>query len=739
MSERLQRLLLENQKNQRKQSIRQMIGYVTDDSPFTVRLRGKERDDLVYLAGYLPMIGDRVLVLQKGAEPPIVLGKLGGGAAASSSPNSISVIEFFGHSGIYGGASNETRGMDTRLASIYGAEAINRSRGGARLSWHEGTSIHGGWAHLYRYVNPGTYDKAPYDAKREAVVIWFGENDLATLGPPATNLSPYTWALKAVISRVRAATVFEETDASVTYPTGTWSNNDGGDLDGSSNLLFASGAAYKSASSGTISVAVPSDFPGGNVALAFLSGSGGEGASLTFTVDGVAAGSLDTRNTNAKDYLTGSNAKATPAVKRFTGLSAGSHTIVATITAVQTACLFDGWWIEAPDPPIVVVPGGWETDTSVPLFQFFDLGGFPYVPVAGDVATMDGLTEDICDEFDEDVIFVEVNSVLNRDPVNFADDHIHPSDRGHALVAVEIAAAIDTRAKTRIAQAKSKAIAPYISSTAYDSDRNVIESVSPTAVPLTLRGRRSGDQFDPLLDLDGAGSFPHLRISRNVATEDDVYLAVADAAAQVLDDTEAGDTALAVADNTKAVRIGVYGEPAELVIDDAGVTTPTTPTTASHVATKGYVDGLVSYTRWCPPYVGAVAVGTSPTANTAYFAELVIPHSGTITGVEFRPQNATGNVKAILYNAGGTIVARTTTGVALAGSGLGAQQKVAFASAYAAVPGVYHLGLAFNNAGSTYVSILTHRGGTVGSSYTTPVNITPPTNMSPTLPYMHLY
>jgi len=150
------------------------------------------------------------------------------------------------------------------------------------------------------------------------------------------------------------------------------------------------------------------------------------------------------------------------------------------------------------------------------------------------------------------------------------------------------------------------------------------------------------------------------------------------------------------------------------------------------------IEGPHNIKRWCPPFVGTTTT-SSPTANNAYFAEVFVNGTGIVSGVEFRPANTTGQVKAILYNRSGTILAKTTTGVNLAGAATGQQQQVAFSSAYQITPGLYYIGLAFNNGSSSYISFSgTPRGGTVGSSYTTPVNITPPTNFA-TVPYMHTY
>lgn len=573
----------------------------------------------------------------------------------------ISVIEFYGHSGVYGGAS-AMNGTDTKTANFFNAEAVNRSRGGARLAWHEPATagvVVGGWAHLYRYLTTTTFE-APYDSNHEAIVLWFGLNDLAQLGPNE-NLQPFTDALYACISRARAASIFEETHASVTYPTGTWSNNVAGVVSGSgSNLLFASGGGYKSASSGSIRVAVPSDFPGGTVALSFLAGLGGTGASMTFTVDGVNAGTLDTRNRNAHDYEDeDGNPNVIPMVKRFTNLSAGAHTIVATVNSVVNACLFDCWWIESPNPPIITVLGGWQTDSQVPLFQFYELAGFPYVP---DATTLENLNQRIllvCASFfdDEKVIFLDIDPLLARDPINFAQDHIHLSDRGHTVVATAIANTINkSLVRTRGDRAIGMGRPMFISSTSYEPARNVIESVNPLSVPLTLKGRKAGDQITSLLRLDGSGSHSVVELGRNLSVEVDAMFGVRGSYYDIMAaDAESGDVVLrsidgkivfatdettgiiidgssiTVNDGSNSISMGNFGVPyltfnGEIAISQSDTNELTLsagdhiisddPEEAQHLATKNYVDGegwqAISFANnW-----GNVG---SPYSNTGYY------------------------------------------------------------------------------------------------------------------------
>lgn len=142
---------------------------------------------------------------------------------------------------------------------------------------------------------------------------------------------------------------------------------------------------------------------------------------------------------------------------------------------------------------------------------------------------------------------------------------------------------------------------------------------------------------------------------------------------------------------------------------------------------------------WIPEGFGATASG-SPTANMLYATRVKIMGTDAITGIEFRPTNTTGSVKPVLFDSSGTQVA-IGSGATLAGSGFGAKQQVAFSSAYTPTPGVYYLGLAFNNASSTYTTIgVVPRGGTKSSAYTTPGNLSSvPSDALATPPLMWTY
>ena len=125
---------------------------------------------------------------------------------------------------------------------------------------------------------------------------------------------------------------------------------------------------------------------------------------------------------------------------------------------------------------------------------------------------------------------------------------------------------------------------------------------------------------------------------------------------------------------------------------------------------------------WIPEGFG-VTGPANPTANMLYASRVKIMGTDSITGIEFRPTNSTGSVKPVLFDSSGTQVA-IGSAATLAGSGFGAKQQVAFSSAYTPTPGIYYLGLAFNNASSAYTTIgVVPRGATKASAYTTPGNL----------------
>jgi hypothetical protein len=155
-------------------------------------------------------------------------------------------------------------------------------------------------------------------------------------------------ALRMALSRLRAAEVYEPDHTALTFG-GSWAGPIlGPSVSGST---VAQGAKNPTLVNASVTFNVPNNFPGGAVSFNVASTQGNTGGGVwTFTVDGVSAGTMT-------QVATPTSPRIKPAYfcKRFTGLTAGRHQIVATMTTLETNTYFDNFVIEAIDPPIVVL------------------------------------------------------------------------------------------------------------------------------------------------------------------------------------------------------------------------------------------------------------------------------------------------------------------------------------------------------------------------------------------------
>jgi acetyltransferase-like isoleucine patch superfamily enzyme len=158
-------------------------------------------------------------------------------------------LEVTGHSLAFGGGvSAFANRFTTRLADLLDATEVNRSVAGAIACWPQTGSSpgDGGYAHVLQSL------RRPADITARLPetltgLAYFGGNDLALLG--TANLAPFSHALRVILSRHRAASVFEATDPSVTFSS-DWTT-----------LTQAAGASF--------TIAIAPEFPGGTVALGF--------------------------------------------------------------------------------------------------------------------------------------------------------------------------------------------------------------------------------------------------------------------------------------------------------------------------------------------------------------------------------------------------------------------------------------------------------------------------------------
>ncbi len=334
----------------------------------------------------------------------------------------VSKIEVSGHSYTtgFGASSQYVYGYTNVLASLLHAQSQNHGVGGAVASWNQtgANPGDGGYAKVLQDVKP-TRTAAPYLPMSGVGIINYGINDLGA--DTSCSSGPFIQAERAIISRYRAAAVFEESDSSVAFAAG------GGPAWGTvASTNDNSGSGYKSAggNGNTYTITVPSDFPGGTIDIGLIATQGSNGAVHTFTVDGSAAGSIDTRGIAATN-----SGKKTGVVKRFTGLSAGAHTIVGTISSFTGSTYFDYWQIEAPQSRVVLV------ENLARMFTYTIYSTWTCTPTDSNVAAANTALTSLVAEFDSSVIMVDADSALAKTQANFAGDNAHPNDQGYAKIA----------------------------------------------------------------------------------------------------------------------------------------------------------------------------------------------------------------------------------------------------------------------------------------------------------------
>lgn len=328
----------------------------------------------------------------------------------------LSRLEVWGHSLTDGSGASVQYVTDwgARLSAMLHAQTYNRGVGGSVASRDNSSPTPGGYATVLQDITSST-TSAPYLPRPGAAVVWYGANDIARNG----DTIAFKQALRTIIARNQAAAVFEDDDGSMVFAAGggpAWSTVNDTEVN--------SGASYKSAggNGNTYTISVPSDFPGGVVDIGLIATGDGNGAVHSFTIDGEAAGSVDTRNQGATGYKTGM-------VKRFVNLEAGAHTIVGTISAYTGSTYVDYWQIEAAPSRLILVPKQYRPAT----YTIFTSAEFH--PGDADITALNDDIDDVVAEFDGSVRTVDTEEVINKNPSYLIADNIHLNDLGHAKVA----------------------------------------------------------------------------------------------------------------------------------------------------------------------------------------------------------------------------------------------------------------------------------------------------------------
>lgn len=336
----------------------------------------------------------------------------------------------WGHSYVAGavGSIDQTGRVDSILRGAFDTEANNfqnHAVSGARVTIR-GRST-GGWTRVMQEKVPSLTRAAPYAPDGGAGVLFWGINDIGLLGNTTQMRTAYTNALRAVISRHRASTVWEDTNAKFTYGAGFTQ------LAGTEDI--GSGTSCRQATTttaATITLTLPADYNGEVVTLQFWGVAHDTGGGGTVTFSGT-AGVTGTLSTSAA--MPAATLSQVPIVRRVTNLTSANagQTIIATVTSLDAGgtVYFDCAWLEAKAAPAVLVCNINRLTASGYAFY----GGWSGTEGTkdSDVQAWNTAITNVVAEFDSMVQLVDIDALIGKNTA-LTSDGIHPNEYGAALI-----------------------------------------------------------------------------------------------------------------------------------------------------------------------------------------------------------------------------------------------------------------------------------------------------------------
>lgn len=318
-----------------------------------------------------------------------------------------------------------------RLASLLGAEEVNYGVSGCVLAADDsiptGVTVTGGIVTaLTKLIGQGSPSYLPFS---DLVIAYYGPNDVFRLdASTAVSLRYYKHALRSLVAAALSGRRWAYNDAAIAY-TGTWSNV-------TDATKYPTGSVKRTSTNGdSFTFTAPADMPTGDLAVYFAVNT--TTGKIDFTVNGVAAGSLDLRNADA---AASSSSKGNVACKVLANVPAGAS-VVGTISAMEASGQVNvsGITVRALTPPLVVLPNWPDLPAS------FVLGGVAHSPLTNaDMAAINTVHDEIAAEFGAQVVIADVKadfaaasaSAASGAPgTAFCTDNLHLLPYGHALVA----------------------------------------------------------------------------------------------------------------------------------------------------------------------------------------------------------------------------------------------------------------------------------------------------------------
>jgi hypothetical protein len=291
----------------------------------------------------------------------------------------------------------------------------------------------GGYARIMQEVTKSTRT-APYAANGGGCFLVYGINDIGISGKTLQFQTAFGHALRASISRWRASSVKPDSDASIAYGAGF--------TQATGTQDFTSGTAVHKCTvttSSTITITIPADYTGQTICVQFIGAAGvfGGSVSISGTASFASGAAISTSNITATSHC--------PVVRRFKGITSDAgKTLIFTATAVDASgeIDFNGYWIEADNPPPVVV-------ANIARLTTAGYAGYATVPADTDVATFNTVISSVVAEFDGMVTIANIDGAINKDLSNppgittlYASDGVHPNEYGAAKCADAFIAAV---------------------------------------------------------------------------------------------------------------------------------------------------------------------------------------------------------------------------------------------------------------------------------------------------------
>lgn len=350
----------------------------------------------------------------------------------------------FGHSYLQyvNGITYQSGRTDQLFMDALGVSFLNRrNRAVPGSSLVQDGRQGGGWARAMQELTRAQRS-APYVPDGGGYLLGWGINDIGHT-PGSTQAQIRTMfqnCLRAVVSRCRAS-VFYDNGFSVgtrtSYGAGFTAQTGNTDHSSSAGTLRRA----TSTTSATITLTLPSDYAGEPVVTQFIAQPGTAGATMTYSGTAGVTGTLV-----VSGIVPSSAGTYVPVVRRITGLTAANagQTIVMTAGSLTTSVLFDGWWLEAKNPPVVLmlntarlVGGGY--------------GGYANTIGDSDVTALNTAVASVVAEFDQMVQLVDMDGALAQNTARFETAGLHPNELGAAHIVEALKFSLDSIVPTETA------------------------------------------------------------------------------------------------------------------------------------------------------------------------------------------------------------------------------------------------------------------------------------------------